>query len=56
LIELEFKLKHYLSSNPLVGGSYGEFKLDLVAKESLEIFANQLRISIERLNILKKYQ
>jgi len=40
LIELEFKLKHYLSSNPLVGGSYGEFKLDIVAKESLEIFAN----------------
>ncbi|CDW78189.1 UNKNOWN [Stylonychia lemnae] len=56
LIEIEFKMKHYLSSNPLMGGQYGEFKLDIVAKEQLEIFQNQLRISIERLNILKKYQ
>ena len=39
-IQMEFKPKHYLSSNPFLGGSQGEFKLDLVAKESLEIFSN----------------
>ena len=55
-IELEFKMKHYLSSNPLKGGSFGEFKLDVVAKETLEIFSNQLRIAVERLNVLKRYQ
>lgn len=51
-IQLEFRMKHYLSSNPLLGGNFGEFKLDLVTKEILEIFMNQLRISIERLNVL----
>ncbi len=58
-IEIEFKPKHYLSSNPFVSGaSYSgrDFKLDLVAKESLEIFSNQLRVSLERLNVLKRYQ
>ncbi|CDW89545.1 UNKNOWN [Stylonychia lemnae] len=55
-IEVEFKMKHYLSSNPLLGGSFGEFKLDLVTREILEIFSNQVRISIERLNTLRKYQ
>ena len=39
-IEVEFKPKHYLSSNPLVGGNYGKFKLDAVTKEILEIFSN----------------
>jgi hypothetical protein len=39
-IQLEFKMKHYLSSNPLMGGSYGQFKLDVVTKEILEIFSN----------------
>ena len=56
-IQIEFKVKHYLSSNPFSGGSYEgrDFKLDFVTKEQLEIFSNQLRISIERLNVLKKY-
>lgn len=49
-------MKNYLSSNPLIGGTYGQFKLDIVTKEILEIFSNQIRISIERLNTLKKYQ
>jgi hypothetical protein len=40
VIQLEFKMKHYLSSNPLVGGTQGQFKLDLVTKEILEIFSN----------------
>ena len=39
-IEIEFKMKHYLSSNPLLGGSFGEFKLDFLTKEILEIFSN----------------
>lgn len=39
-IELEFKMRHYLSSNPLLGGNFGEFKLDFVTKEILEIFMN----------------
>jgi hypothetical protein len=39
-VELEFKPKHYLSSNPFLGGTFGSFKLDLVTKESLEIFSN----------------
>lgn len=57
-IQLEFKMKHYLSSNPLISGeNYGrEFKLDLVAKEILEIFSNQLRVAIEKLNVIRKYQ
>jgi hypothetical protein len=34
-IEIEFKMKHYLASNPFTGGSYQgrEFKLDFVTKE-----------------------
>lgn len=48
-------MKHYLSSNPLMGGNFGQFKLDAVTREVLEIFSNQVRISIERLNILKRY-
>jgi hypothetical protein len=55
-IQVEFKMKHYLSSNTLLGGTYNQFKLDLITREVLEIFSNQLRISIERLNILKKHQ
>ena len=55
-MQVEFKVKHYLSSNPFVGGKHGQFKLDIVTKEILEIFSNQLRVSIERLNILRKYQ
>ena len=38
-IQLEFKMRHYLTNNPLMGGS-GSFKLDLVTKEILEIFSN----------------
>ena len=53
-IELEFRMKHYLASNPLQGGSYGQFKLDIVTKEILEIYSNQVRTNIERLNTLKK--
>ena len=38
-IEAEFKMKNYLSSNPLVGGE-GDFKLDAYLREILEIFSN----------------
>lgn len=39
-IQLDFKMKNYLSSNPMMGGSHGQFKLDVVTKEILEIFSN----------------
>eukprot|EP00347_Sterkiella_histriomuscorum_P022777 403337202 len=59
-IETEFKVKHYLSSNPFLNinnsNQNRKFNLDAVAKEVLEIFSNQLRIAIERLNIIKWYQ
>jgi hypothetical protein len=53
---MEFKMRHYLSSNPLMGGNNGKkFELDTLSREILEIYSNQVRVSIERLNTLKKY-
>jgi Zn-dependent peptidase ImmA (M78 family) len=46
-------MKSYLSSNPLMGGSFKKFKLDVVTKEILEIFANYFRVAIERINYMK---
>ena len=54
-IEAELKMKSYLSSNPILGGE-GEFKLDTYVREILEIFSNQIRVAIERLNDLRRNQ
>ncbi len=52
-IELEFKRKNYLSGNPLSDTALNEGpkkgKIDIVSKEILEIFANQLRIVVSRI-------
>ena len=43
-----------MSSNPLLGGT-GQFRLDPVSKESLEIFSNLLRVAVEKMHVMSRY-
>ena len=57
-IEIEFKRKNYLSGNPLsdtaINDKPKKGKIDIVSKEILEIFANQIRVVVTRIKMNDK--